>query len=134
MKRVLVFLLVVVLSSCTGDDNSRINNQIIGEWKLMKAEIVSFSQNPSIIDYSDENIIYNFKSEGKLVITGEVNVGYLEGEYDYYFGDDYLGGTSGSKSLLVKINTAKWTYNLTNGEMKLGQSYVDGPDLFLKRK
>ncbi len=134
MKKGIVLLLTIVLSfACTGDDDSRNDSQIIGDWKLMKAEIVNFSQNPSIIDYSDENIIYNFKSDGKLVVTGGENIGYPDGEYDYYFGEANLANLN-DPVLIVKINNSQWTFNLTDGIMKIGQSYVDGPDLFFKRK
>jgi len=135
MKKTVTLLLVIItLFACTSDDDARLDKQIIGEWKLIKAEIVNFSPNSPIIDYSDKNIIYNFKSDGKLVVTGGENIEYPDGEYDYYFGEDYLGGTTDPKILLVKINNSKWTCNLTDSEMMLGQSYVDGPNLFFKRK
>lgn len=136
MNKILILLLgIVTLSSCSNNDDSS-TDQIIGEWKLMMAKIIDFSPNPPIIDYSNENIIYNFKSNGKLVVTGGQNIGYPNGEYEYFFGEDYLGGGLGNepKVLIVKINGSKWTYNLTGKEMKLGQSYVDGPDLILERK
>ena len=53
----------------------------------------------------------------------------------YFFGKDYLGGnTNDPKTLLVKINTSKWIYNFIDGEMILGQSYVDGPNLVFKKE
>jgi hypothetical protein len=38
------------------------------------------------------------------------------------------------KTLLVKINTSKWIYSFKDGEMILGQSYVDGPNLVFKKE
>ena len=134
-KNLILILAIITLSSCSKDDNPS-TKQIVGEWKLMEAKILNFSTNPTI-DYSNENIIYNFQSNGKLLVTGSQNIGYPNGEYEYLFGDDYLSGapSSGeSKILLVKINNSKWTYNLTNGKMILGQSYVDGTDLYFERK
>jgi hypothetical protein len=134
-KNLILILAIITLSSCSKDDNPS-TKQIVGEWKLMEARILNFSTNPTI-DYSNENIIYNFQSNGKLLVTGSQNIGYPNGEYEYLFGNDYLSGapSSGeSKILLVKINNSKWTYNLTNGKMILGQSYVDGPDLYFERK
>ena len=52
----------------------------------------------------------------------------------FFFGEDHLGGSSDPKVLLVKINSTKWTYDLTNGIMILGLSYVDGPNLIFERK
>jgi hypothetical protein len=134
-KNLILILAIITLSSCSKDDNPS-TKQIVGEWKLMEARILNFSTNPTI-DYSNENIIYNFQSNGKLLVTGSQNIGDPNGEYEYLFGNDYLSGapSSGeSKILLVKINNSKWTYNLTNGKMILGQSYVDGPDLYFERK
>ena len=134
MKKLLILILgITFLSSCSNDENSS-NDQFIGKWKLIEAQIFGFGGQSST-DYSNDNIIYNFQSNGILKVTGGQNEGYPSGEYDYFFGKDYLGGgTTDPKILLVKINDSKWTYNLTNGKMKLGQSYVDGPNLILKRE
>ena len=59
---------------------------------------------------------------------------YPTGEYQYFFGEDNLGGSSNPKILLLKINNSKWTYNFTNGQIKLGMSYVDGPELIFEKK
>jgi len=134
MKKItILFLIIGILASCSNDDDVA-NNQIIGEWKLTEAQIFNFNGQFST-DYSNDNLIYNFQSNSILKVTGGQNFGYPDGEYDYFFGEDYLGGgTNEPKVLLVKINESKWTYNLTNGKMTLGKSYVDGPDLILERK
>jgi len=135
-KKIYLLLISLAILSCSKDDDS-LENQILGEWILIEAQLIDFSPNPPIIDYSNENIIYNFQLNEKLVVTGGDNVGYPNGEYEYFFGEDYLGGAQSpgeSKILLVKINGSKWTYDLTNGKMTLGRSYVDGPTLILGRK
>ncbi len=135
MKKILIFIITIVtLSSCSNDDS--INDKIVGEWKLIGVSTMSFNPN-STIDYSNENITYNFQSNGILLVTGGQNVGYTNGEYEYFFGEDYLSGAPSpgeSKTLLVKINSTKWTYDLTNGVMTLSTSYVDGPILRFERK
>jgi hypothetical protein len=134
MKKILIIILGIALLSSCSDNNDIQNNQIIGEWKLLEAKIFGFGGQSST-DYSNENIVYNFQSNGILKVTGDQNVIHPSGEYDYFYGEDYLGGgTSDPKILLVKINESKWTYNLTNGKMTIGQSYVDGVDLVFKRK
>lgn len=134
MKKLLILIVTIMtISSYSNGDNSS-NNQIIGEWKLIEIQIFNFGGQNSI-DYSNENIIYDFQPNGVLRVTGGQNIGYSSGEYDYFFGEDYLGGgTTDPKILLVKINDSKWTYNLTNRKMTLGQSYVDGNDLIFERK
>lgn len=120
-----------LISSCSNDDD--ISNQIIGNWKLTKT-VCCYFEGGRTTDYSNENIIYNFKSNGILVVSGRDNVGYTNGEYEYFFGKDHLGGNTDPKVLLVKINNSKWTYGLTNGKMTLGRSYIDGPNLIFERK
>lgn len=137
MKKILFLIMIIVaISSCSkGDDSS--SNQIIGEWKLIEAKFYGLeggNSSESSIDYSNENIIYDFQSNGTLTVSGGENVGYSNGEYEYFFGEDHLGGMNDPEILLVKINESKWTYDLTNGKMTLGQSYVDGSDLVFERK
>lgn len=123
-KIYLLLLIHLILLSCSKND--LLENQILGEWKLIEERIISETNpDPNTIDYSNKNIIYNFKSNGKLVVTGGQNVEYPNGEYDYFFGEDYLSGFPSEnerKTLLVKIDNSKWTFNLTNGVIKLGQS------------
>ena len=136
MKKFLILILTITtLSSCSKDDDNS-TNQIVGEWKLIKAQFYGFGGQESI-DYLDEEIIYYFQSNGILIVDGGQNAGYPNGEYEYSFGEDYISGApteNETKILLVKINNSKWTYNMINGEMKLGQSYVDGPDLIFIKK
>mgnify|MGYP000642765227 CR=1 FL=1 len=92
-----VYLLLISLTivSCSKNDGSP-ENPIFGEWRLIK--ITSDGTNtPQISDYSNKNIIYNFTSDRRvqnnhyeLIITGEVNSGYPNGKYNYFFGYTYL--------------------------------------------
>jgi len=138
MKKIVILILTIAtFSSCSNDDDS-LSNQITAEWKLIEAKFyVPEGGNPSegSIDYSNENIIYDFQSNGTLTVSGGDNAGYYNGNYEYFFGEDYLGGgTNEPKILLVTIDQSKWTYDLTNGKMTLGLSHVDGPDLVFERK
>lgn len=135
IKKIALFLIVIFLFGCSNSDDDF--NQIVGNWKLTKAKFYRLdgaNASDGIIDYTNDNIIYNFKANGTLIISGGKNVGYENGEYLYFFGDDFLGANTDPKILLVKINDAKWTYNLTNGIMTLGKSYVDGSDLIFERE
>lgn len=127
---VFLVLFAILILGCSNDDVSP--TQIIGNWKLMEAKFYS-PEGESSTDYSNSNIIYNFKANGTLVVSGEEHPGYTDGTYEYFFGNDFLGGETDPKVLLVKINGSKWTYDLTQGKMTLGKSYVDGPNLIFKR-
>ncbi|MDR1371209.1 MAG: hypothetical protein LBJ72_13970 [Dysgonamonadaceae bacterium] len=56
-------------------------DNIIGTWKLIEIESRLNYQEPDTIDYSKSNIIYDFRSDDILVITGYVNDDLLEGEH-----------------------------------------------------
>lgn len=136
MRKILTLLLIgFLVLGCSSDD--AISNQIVGSWKLLEAKFYGLeggSSSGGSIDYSDENIIYNFKSDGYLIVSGGNNAGYANGEYEYFFEEDHFGGDTAPKVLMVKINNSRWTYDLTDGKMTLGQSYVDGPNLIFERK
>ncbi|TXK77095.1 hypothetical protein [Mesonia sp. K4-1] len=137
MKKILILLFTIAtISSCSNDDDSS-TTQIIGEWKLMEAKFYGLEGGDSSegsIDYSDQNIIYDFQANGTLTVAGGENAGYPNGTYEYFFGEDHLIGTDGPETLIVKVNESKWAYDLTNEKMTLGNSYVDGPDLVFERK
>lgn len=131
MKKITPLILIgILVFSCSNDDG--ITAQIVGSWKLTEARFYGLQGGDSSegsINYTNENIIYNFQTNGILIVSGGDNAGHKNGEYEYFFGEDHLGSSNDPKSLLVNINNSKWTYNLTNGKMTLGKSYVDGPDL-----
>jgi len=133
----LIKLLVIILlfTNCSKNDEET-SNPLIGEWKLIKVEQNDGANNISITDYTNQNIIYKFETNSNLNININ-NAGYNSGNYNYVYKNDYLSGFPSSgetKELLVVINNQKWSYGLINGKMKLGQSYVDGPDLYLEKK
>ena len=121
----------------TGELDSIISaDQIIGQWKLIR------EKNPwgdaNSYDYSNDNIVYNFQSNGNLVVTGnENNKGYYKnGEHNYVFEEDYLSNSynpNKPKKWLVKIDSFEWTHKSQNNLMEIGQSYVDGNDYCFER-
>ncbi len=133
MKNILFLtILAMLFVSCSKNDNE-ISTPIVGEWKLMKSEQYDTSYKITVTDYSSQNIIYKFDSNSNLT----VNSGNNAGNYNYEFKKDYLSGFPSSgetKMFFVVINSTKWIYNLNNGKMKLGNSYVDGPDLYFEKK
>ncbi len=132
MKKIIFFTLIgLIVFGCSKDDDEQ--SQIVGNWKLIESKSHGF-QGEGSVDYSNKNIIYNFQVDGTLIVSGGENVGYPNGEYEYFFGEGHLGGTNDPKVLLVKINESKWSYDFSNGRMTLGQAYVDGPNLIFVRE
>jgi len=136
MKKITTLLAMILLFINCSKNDEETSNPVIGEWKLIKVEQNDGANNILITDYISQNIIYKFETNSNLNININ-NVAYNSGNYNYEYKNDFLSGLPSSgetKILLVVINNQKWTYELINGKMKLGQSYVDGPDLYLEKK
>lgn len=134
MKKLIpILVFIFIITSCSKNDNE-ISTPIVGEWKLIKSEQYDEASNKLIVkDYSSQNIIYKFDSNSNL----NINSGNNAGNYKYEFKEDYLSGfpsNGETKMLIVILYSTKWIYNLNNGKMKLGNSYVDGPDLYFEKK
>jgi hypothetical protein len=89
MKMKLLFLAAIIFFISVGCDKNADNEEfenpyrdnIIGTWKLVEISTILNDHNPDTIDYSKNNIIYDFRSDGVLIITGHVNNDLLEGEH-----------------------------------------------------
>ncbi|TDP02097.1 hypothetical protein [Flavobacterium sp. 245] len=139
MKKLIpIIFILLAFTSCSDDDDNR--NSVIGNWKLVRAETWQFgtADRPipwvAISDYSDKNIIYTFDARNNLTINE--NGKKEQHKYEYKVGhlsDDPSPGVP--KTSLVIIDNSKWTHMISDkGEMILGQSYVDGSDLYFVRQ
>jgi len=93
--------------------------QIVGNWNLVQEKIY-------VTDYSTQNIIYKFKGNNILTVSGVVgeNHSHVNGDYKYNSNADY-----------VEIDNLKWYSTHTSTTLILDQSYVDGSNLtFTKQK
>jgi hypothetical protein len=98
MKQTIIFftsLFSILIISLTGCEKAT-NDMIMGSWKLVMLVITPDYQERDTIDYSNENIIYDFRKNGRLVITGNIpNDFYLfkdfqkgNHRYKFYYHDD----------------------------------------------
>lgn len=147
-KNIIISLALLLFLGCTKENNTTNSNatnciegqldevvnanQIVGEWKLLRTKSYLFEN-----DYTAENIIYNFQSNGNLIVSGGENIGgFPNGTYSYVFDLDYLSNSENPNEpmiWIVKIDGLKWTYASQNDLMIIGQSYVDGADLCFEK-
>lgn len=137
-KNLLLLFIVFLLTNCSSDKIFFLENVIVGEWKLTHETYSTIDNGASTVDFSSQNIIYNFKSNGSLIITPNNN---FEGvrERTYVVELDYLSGQPSpneQKILIVRFDDydTKWVLDVEGNKMSLGLSYVDGSDLFFERK
>jgi len=147
MKRIniiLVFLLpcLLFIGCKNGNGNepkpeNNINNtEIIGKWKLEKVDAPFVAQS---FDYSQYNIVYEFKSNGVLTVSSETDI------IDEYIGDEiYIGHGIGEHSysfvenkegylwvdypyrLVIDRCTYPYWYLISSDELEISASPVDG--------
>jgi len=60
-------------------------------WKLIEVSIIKNDESAGTVDYSDKNIIYEFKENDKLIVSGKIDDSLIfeyfkEGEHSYYYG------------------------------------------------
>jgi hypothetical protein len=81
---VMLTLLLFLAGSCKKSENE----SIIGSWKLVELRDPRYTdyENQIIVNCVDSNIIFTFKENNTLLITGNMQGGYLpEGEYNYTY-------------------------------------------------
>ena len=108
----LTFLAVffILLSYNSDDDNTDNSPQIIepevrilGEWKLIY--IFRVSSPPNEFDYSNDEIVFEFKSNNTLTVTGndDPSLYFTNSEYEYEFIETPANGNG-----LLKIGNYPW--------------------------
>lgn len=107
-------------------------DDVVGKWKQIKGETVFYQS--QIVDYSFNNIVYNFKSDGTLSINSDIDnpIGYNTGEYVYEFSQHSLYGNIDEKYTL-KIDKKNWACSITGSNLVLNNAYLDGPILYFVR-
>jgi hypothetical protein len=132
------FLLIAITSmifGCSDEDESNqlITGEIVGQWKLIKEHARAWDSH--ISDVSAKNIVYNFKSNGILRVSGEQIGPYKNGQYKFSFGEETLTiGGQNYESLIVRIGNQKWLYSISEGQMSLIELDGDGGSLTFVKK
>jgi hypothetical protein len=90
---------------------------VIGKWKLMKEQTAGFASPSKEIDYSKQNIVYEFKTDGVLTVSGNGNAGSMKkGKHSYSIGN-YRE---------IHIDYASSWYSVSHSELIIDSRPVDG--------
>jgi len=102
-------------------------HEIRGKWKLVSYRTVFY--NPTTTDYSCNQIIYEFKQGGRLVVSSDVVEpnGYPAGDYSYEFNQQAASGGNPAHYTLRVGEHSEWPATVGSSEMILSQAYLDGP-------
>jgi hypothetical protein len=106
---------------------------IIGKWKLMITRSAGFMVPSSIFDYSQHNVVYEFKENGILVISAETDAHLFPGigEHSYLFVDNEHGMPDLPYGLKIK-EMASW-YRVSSERLIIDDSPIDGNTYFFFR-
>lgn len=112
---------------CTINAINGPEDNIIGKWKLVKGEEVFY--NPRTVDYSCNNVIYQFKTDGVLIITSDIVdiIGFGTGKYSY----EFILTDKGSHTL--KVDNSQGGCSILGSDLTINYAYLDGPILYLIR-
>jgi hypothetical protein len=117
----LCVILVLLLAAGSCEKPPEDDQSIIGSWKLIELKYPPYTDygNQTIVDYSDSAIIFTFKENNSLLITGNMQGGYLpEGEYTYTY--KIIKGTPTSvPGLNLYINNRPCFANISEQVTKL---------------
>lgn len=122
------------MTGCEGDKNDLQPDdfEINGSWRLVKS-VISFSPNsPSEYDYSQYDIIYEFRPDGTLSVSNndvpdnllvDAYFEFESGVYSYEFVDSV-------NEKILKIDNYIWWYQISKQKLTLDCSPLDGPILY----
>jgi len=97
---------------------------IIGKWKLMKEQTSGFGSPSKEIDYSKQNIVYEFKTNGVLTISGNGNAGLMEkGNHSYSIGNYQK----------IQVGYSSSWYSVSPSELIIDSRPVDGSAFYFAK-
>jgi hypothetical protein len=109
-------------------------DNIIGKWKLVAGRQVGIDK-MRIEDYSCQNIIYEFRSDGNLIVTGDAEnyLGISQGTHEFKLTSKPVYEWLEEKQTLRIGGDRDWACGISQYKMTLNDSPLDGPKLTLYR-
>jgi hypothetical protein len=133
-----LFLLIAISSlilGCSDEDESNpiITGEIVGQWKMIYTHARAWDSH--ISDVSAKNIVYNFKSNGILLVSGDQIGRHTNDQHKYSFGEETLTiGGQNYERMIVRIGNQKWSSSFSDGQMSLMELDSDGGSLTFVKK
>ena len=119
--------------SCIYDFTHKETASIIGKWELEKIS-VSSRMGTSCMDCSPYNIVYEFKKNGVLTVSRDIeDYGHQSGEYTFLKDEWNMGQEGFPWGLAINNNGATW-YMLSSKKLIIDYSPGDGATYYFVRK
>ena len=99
---------------------------IIGKWKLIQIDVPAFPPDPTSYNYSQYNIIYEFKMNGIFTVSGDIDgityVGHRIGEHSYFIVTSFM------IAIDYQIPLFMWSiFSVFSNYLIINDSPFDGP-------
>lgn len=133
-----VMILAIGVAGCTlsgevdSKDEETTGISIIGKWKLVQIEdLFVTNPPPRFFDYSQYNIVYEFKTNNILTVFGKIdNVDYRGLEIGNYFyqmnyNNDYSDPLYLPYPYMLMIDTISYTYHLASEKLEIIRNPYD---------
>lgn len=107
-----------------------LDSDITGKWKLLKVSTVY--SNLRTVDYSCDDVVYHFRSDGTLTISSDIHKNMITKEpvkYTFSLSPLYAN----MKGFTLKRNGSSVPCKISAGIMILDSSPVDGPIEYFAR-
>ena len=118
--------------SCIYEFTHEETASIVGRWKLEKINLSSRT-GTTCTDCSPYNVVYEFKENGVLTVSGDIeNLGHKSGEYTFV-NDEWGMGQKGFPWGLNLSNGPTW-YMLSSKKLIIDYSRGDGATYYFVRK
>lgn len=135
MKKIFLLIsLILVLLNCRNQD-SESSNPLVGQWKLIQTKTSAGNTGFVTEDFSSRNIVYDFKANNTLTVTGSSNEGggYSDGNYSYQLLQKSFPLNPNQSPNIVKISLSEWTYAVSGATLSLNTLHVDGSELIFQK-
>ncbi len=97
-------------------------DSVIGEWRLIRKDLIFSPTGPTDIDFSCDNVIYVFSKDGMVSISSDVEAHstYANGKYSFEF------ETTSIPVFTLTIGKIAWPCQVFASKMILDRSPTDG--------
>lgn len=140
MKPFLLALLMGLSALACRDSGDKEHNAVVAKWKLIQIRQAVYNPDTKTKEFITEdmnskNIVYNFKANNTVVITGSSSDagGFAKGTFHYHLTAENDASAPNIVHHYMVIDQSKWVYNISEDKLNLYQSHVDASDLILQK-
>ena len=137
----------IIISCSNGGNNdegpdtksAESSSLILGKWKLDKIITAGFIGEPKTFDHSQNNVVYEFKPNNLLAVSGEIKdiddyIGFPPfGNHFYDLIEEWFVDYDGTSVSGLKIDSLEFFYTISSKELIIDRRQLDGNAHYLSK-